>query len=173
MGGGTVDDIADERLQHGGHRDTARGMLNTLVAVGTHADWTPGSEPSSYPLNKGGAAKTERCRNEGGMEAVLESLLATTWSGVDWFIAAGSTATVWAAFGGAAVAVWYGRKAEARLDANAHSAGDTVVLAVQPSVRAVGVFRFKFHEEDGSQITVTEMHTTVGGLRQGRMWAQR
>jgi len=96
------------------------------------------------------------------------SLLAATWA--DVFSAAGATAAVAATVGGAIIAVRYGRKATAQVEATAHLASGTTIIAVRPSVRAVGVFRLVFRDEDGCIVTVTEVWTTPDGLADGRKW---
>ena len=107
-------------------------------------------------------------RRDAELRSTRVPLVASIWT--DVFSAAGSVAAVLAAVGGALVAVRYGRKATAQVEAAAYEAAGTLVLAARPSVRAVGVFRLTFREEQGCTITVTEVWTTQSGLAEGRQW---
>jgi hypothetical protein len=101
--------------------------------------------------------------------AFVPFVIAAVWS--DAFSAAGATAAVIATVGGAVVAIRYGRKATAQIEASVYEAGNTILLAARPSVRAVGVFRLAF--ADDCRTTVTEVWTTREGLVQGRKWGSR
>jgi hypothetical protein len=95
-------------------------------------------------------------------------ILASTWS--EAFSAAGATAAVAATLVGAIVAVRYGRKATAQIEASVYEAAGTILMAARPSVRAVGVFRLAFTGDDSSIISVTEVWTTQDGLVDGSTW---
>jgi len=94
--------------------------------------------------------------------------LSVSW--VDYFTAAGGSSAVLATAGGALASVRYGRKATVQIEATAHVAASGVILAVRPSVRALGVFSLRLKEDDGSTATVTEVWAAPDGLTDGRTW---
>ena len=74
---------------------------------------------------------------------------------------------------GALFAVRYGRRASVEVTAKAHPRTGGVLVAVRPTVKAVGVFPVKFHKTRGAIIRVTELY--VGGdgrILDARHWDQ-
>jgi len=96
------------------------------------------------------------------------AVLLSAW--VDYFTATASVVAVLAAGGGALIAVYYGRKADVRVEgAPSHTFGDRLLLEVRATVRAVGVFRLDLAE---CSLTVTESLLTERGLHDGKKWQE-
>jgi hypothetical protein len=70
----------------------------------------------------------------------------------------------------------YGRRASVTLSAKPYLAPDAVILSVRPVVKAVGLFRVRFHGPRGAVVHVTEMYlaapeeTAGRGIKEGRSW---
>ena len=47
-----------------------------------------------------------------------------------------------------------------------------VVVAARPIVKAVGIFRVKFHATEGVIVRLTEVYIEEGELREGRFWTK-
>jgi len=92
-------------------------------------------------------------------------------SWLDPFVAAGATATVVATAAAGGIALFRGRKGTVVLTADAYLLAGRHVVAVRPSLHAVGVFRLNILQND-SAITVTEILGVPGiaGLQEGRVW---
>jgi len=88
-----------------------------------------------------------------------------TW--VDYAEAAGALAAVLGLVGGVVLAISYGRKATATVAAELHDADGQHLLAVRPSICAVGVFRLRFVGPQGAQVRVNEILRTGGSLVDG------
>ena len=88
----------------------------------------------------------------------------------DFFTAAGSTAAVAAAAGGAYASVRYGRRATVQVSAGAVQRSGVTVVVVRVSVRAAGFFRLKIHEDRPSTVRVTEVWALRDGLADGLYW---
>lgn len=83
-----------------------------------------------------------------------------------WFIIVTSMGAVAATAGvvaGSVLAALYGRRASASLTATASTGDLHVVLAARPVVRAVGIFRVKFHPERGARVRVQEVYIDDSG----------
>ena len=89
---------------------------------------------------------------------------------VEAFDAVGAAAAFLAAVGGATVAVLYGRRANVAITGTAHVAVGRIVVALRPSVRAVGVLSLHFAGVDGAQVEVTEVLAGPDGLDRGLTW---
>lgn len=78
---------------------------------------------------------------------------------LDVMLGVGSFAAVGGFLGGVYVAARYGRKASVSLTASATRSpgGNGVILAARPSVKAVGVFRVRFHDRGAGTVKVTEL----------------
>jgi hypothetical protein len=88
----------------------------------------------------------------------------------DYFVAAGATAAVAAAAGGAFAALRYGRRATVVVAASVSREGGATLVAARVSVRATGVFRLRIREDRPCTITVTEVWSLPDGLIDGRNW---
>jgi hypothetical protein len=51
-----------------------------------------------------------------------------------------------------------------------YEAAGTLLMAARPSVRAVGVFRLAFADDESCSISVTEVWSTTDGLVDGATW---
>jgi uncharacterized membrane protein len=97
----------------------------------------------------------------------------------------GAASAVLAFLGGAYTAARYGRRASISVSAKTmlHTSG--VVLSVRPKVRAIGIFRVRFHGPRGAVIRVAEWYVPAGhdsalglnpqhpeapALERGRVW---
>ncbi len=65
--------------------------------------------------------------------------------------------------GGLVVGFLYSRKAIATVSAEVHATDEGTVVAVRPSVKALGPFTFRFKDEDGAVAQVTPMLATEKG----------
>jgi hypothetical protein len=74
----------------------------------------------------------------------------------------GATATVLVFLGGAYSVARYGRRASVSVEAKAMQHSSGVVLSVRPTVKAVGIFRVKFHGPRGAVIRVAEWYVPPG-----------
>ena len=71
------------------------------------------------------------------------------------------------------LAARYGRKANVSIDAAAHERASRTIVAVHPSIRAVGVFSLRI-EADSTWVTVTEVLRPFGGTaRDSRQWINK
>jgi hypothetical protein len=95
-------------------------------------------------------------------------VIAALW--VDVFSAAGASAALIAAAGAVFAAGLYGRRATIEVEAQAHQSLDGFVVAVRPAVRAVGVLRLRFEEDEGAWIRVTEQYQSGDGIVDGLYW---
>ncbi len=86
------------------------------------------------------------------------------------FDAVAASATVLAAFGGAIAAARYGRRANVKIRAEAYVLGDRTIVAVRPSVQAVGLFSLHIDGKDSAVVTVTEVVKGSEGLEDGASW---
>jgi hypothetical protein len=73
---------------------------------------------------------------------------------------------------GAVLAVLYGRKASVSVTASPHVTPPGVVVAARPIVKAVGIFRVKFHATGGVTVRLTEVYIKDGELKEGRSWTE-
>jgi hypothetical protein len=93
----------------------------------------------------------------------------------DWLsivIGLGAIATVAGVATGAVLAVLYGRKASVAVTASPHLTPTGLVVAARPVVKAVGIFRVKFHATEGVVVRLTEVYIEEGELKEGRYWTQ-
>jgi hypothetical protein len=84
----------------------------------------------------------------------------------------GSLATAAGVITGATLAVLYGRKASVSITASPHATPSGVVVAARPIVKAVGIFRVKFHATEGVIVRLTEVYIEEGELKEGRFWTK-
>lgn len=90
------------------------------------------------------------------------------WTNI--FTAAGSTAAVVVAVGGAYASIRYGRRATVQVAAEAARRDGLTAVVVRVSVRAAGVFRLRFHKDRPCTVRVTEIWGLLDGLADGRYW---
>ncbi|MGC9963200.1 MAG: hypothetical protein ABSE47_15020 [Acidimicrobiales bacterium] len=84
----------------------------------------------------------------------------------------GSFATAAGIGTGAVLAVLYGRKASVSISAEAHLTESGVVVSARPMVKAVGIFRVKFHVTEGVSVRLTEVYVENGDLKEGQFWTK-
>jgi hypothetical protein len=84
----------------------------------------------------------------------------------------GSFATAAGVATGAGLAVLYGRKASVSVTASTHVTPSGIVVAARPIVKAVGIFRVKFHATQGVTVRLTEVYIEEGELKEGRSWTK-
>ena len=88
-------------------------------------------------------------------------------------LGAAAIVTILGFAGGLYLAVRYGRRLSVSVTAEAYSTPSGVVLAVRPSVRAVGLFRVKLAKGTGATLKVTEMYIDNAPSLQGaRHWIE-
>jgi hypothetical protein len=102
------------------------------------------------------------------MHAVVRGIADHHWLTIVTGLA--SLATAAGVVTGAVLAVLYGRKASVSITASPHVTPAGVVVAVRPLVKAVGIFRVKFHASEGAVVRLTEVYTQKGELKEGRSW---
>jgi hypothetical protein len=90
----------------------------------------------------------------------------TIVTGLGAFATAAGVAT------GAVLAVLYGRRASVSVTASPHVTPSGVVVAARPVVKAVGIFRVKFHATEGALVRLTEVYIEQGELKEGRSWTE-
>lgn len=79
---------------------------------------------------------------------------------------------------GGSYATLYGRRASVSLSAEAHKIPDAFLVATRVRVKAVGVFRVKFHETVGATVRLSEARIADDGSLHvesedsGRSWAE-
>ena len=91
-----------------------------------------------------------------------------TWA--ELFEAIGASAAVLAALGGLVAALRYGRRANVEVQAHAYQLGTGIIIAVRPSVRAVGIFSLDMKGPGGAEVRVTEVLRKEEGLEDGESW---
>jgi hypothetical protein len=92
-----------------------------------------------------------------------------------WFAIVTGIGSLAAAAGvatGAVLAILYGRKASVSVTASPHRTPSGVVVAARPIVKAVGIFRVKFHATEGVTVRLTEVYIEEGELKEGRSWTK-
>jgi hypothetical protein len=70
----------------------------------------------------------------------------------------GAVATAAGVAAGACLAMRYGRRASVSVSAKAYPTLTGIVIATRPVVKAVGIFRVKFHGPKGAVVKVTEIY---------------
>ena len=81
------------------------------------------------------------------------------------FVAAGAVATVLAFIVGLLVAIGYRHKATVTVSGELFVTDDVAVIAVRPSVNAVGPIKLRFADHDGAVVTVTPTLATESGTK--------
>jgi hypothetical protein len=71
---------------------------------------------------------------------------------------------------GASIALLYGRKASVSITATSHVTEWGVVIAARPIVKAVGLFRVRFHAIEGATVQLTEVYVEDGELKEAQSW---
>ena len=85
--------------------------------------------------------------------------------------AIGAVATAAGVATGGWLAARYGRRASASISAQVYATPQGVVMATRPSVKAVGIFRVKFHVTKGVKVHVQEVFISDDGeLASARYW---
>ncbi len=83
----------------------------------------------------------------------------------------GASAAVLAFLGGAYLAARYGRRASISISADiSELPGGSVLIAARPEVKAVGLFRVKFHGTAGAVIRVREVYAVEESVSQTGLW---
>ena len=81
----------------------------------------------------------------------------------NFLTAAGAVAALLGLVGGVVVAILYSRKATATVSAQAITVDSGSVIAVRPSVNAIGPFKLTFADSDGAVVQVTPVFATEKG----------
>ena len=104
------------------------------------------------------------------MHAVVRAIADHHWLTIVTGLA--SLATAAGVATGAVLAVLYGRKASVSVTACPHMTPSGIVIAARPIVKAVGLFRVKFHATKGVTVQLTEVYIEGGELKEGRTWTK-
>ena len=95
--------------------------------------------------------------------------------GHDWLsivTGIGAIATTAGVATGAVLAALYGRRASVSVTASPHVTPSGIIVTARPVVKAVGLFRVKFHATEGVTVRLAEVYIDNSELKEGQFWSE-